>query len=108
MLILRAKIQRDGVPEEFLTKKEKPSMSRNLQGLGEALKKLQHAAEQDAESLLAKIAEVDARRQAAVKAAQDKIEATVVAGIQEVEQFVTELEGNGGPPLDGSQKPQQG
>jgi hypothetical protein len=73
-----------------------------LQGLAEAMKKLEHGLEDGAGKLLAKIETVGARGHAAIAKGHEKIDGKA-AMVAEIETFVTALEGaNGGDPLDDS------
>jgi hypothetical protein len=73
-----------------------------LQGLAEAMRKLEHGLEAGAGKLLAKIQTVDSRGHAAIAKGHQKVDGKA-ALVAEIESFVTALEGaNGGDPLDDS------
>jgi len=73
-----------------------------LQGLAEAMKKLEHGLEDGAGKLLAKIETVGSRGHAAIAKGHQKMDSSA-AIVAEIETFVSALEGaNGGDPLDDS------
>lgn len=75
-----------------------------LQGLAKAMAMLEHDMEDGAGKLLAKIEAVGARGNATIAKAHQKIDgkATIV---DEIESYVTALEGSNGGPLDDSPAP---
>jgi hypothetical protein len=73
-----------------------------LQGLAEAMKKLEHDLEDGAGKLMVKVDALGPRGQAALAKGHQKVDSKA-ALIGEIETFVTALEGaNGGDPLDDS------
>ncbi|MET4802500.1 hypothetical protein [Bradyrhizobium sp. LB11.1] len=75
-----------------------------LQGLAKAMAMLEHNLEDGASILLSKVEAVEARGEAALAKGHAKIDGKA-AIVDEIETFVTALEGaNGGEPLD---EPQQ-
>ncbi len=80
-------------------------MTPKLQGALQALKMLQHNVESDADEVVARVSELDARR----KAAKDRTHATLSAAgssLGEIEEFVAGLEGDNGAPEPEPKKPE--
>lgn len=73
-----------------------------LQGLAEAMRKLEHGLEAGAGKLLTKIESVDSRGHAAIAKGHAKVDGKA-ALVADIESYVAALEGaNGGDPLDDS------
>lgn len=73
-----------------------------LQGLTKKMDMLEHDLERDAQGLSTKIDSVGARGKAAMAKGHARMDG-VASRIDEVDKFVSEIEGsNGGDPLDGS------
>jgi hypothetical protein len=105
ILILHAKVQRDRLRERVAFLEGKRSMTPKVQGVASALAKLHHSLDARAGQLLDRIAKVDAAGDAAFKKANGRLDVSDAA-LAEVEKLVADLEQtNGGPSLDGSEKP---
>lgn len=77
-------------------------MTPKLQGLAEAMKKLEHELEDGAGKVMARVEALGPRGQAALAKSHERLDAKA-AIVGEIEGFVTTLEGaNGGDPLDDS------
>lgn len=74
-------------------------MTPKLQGALQALEMLKHDAESDAEEIVARVADLQARRKAAKSKTHGALDKTANS-LGDIEDFVSALEGsNGGPPL---------
>lgn len=74
-------------------------MTPKLQGALQALKMLQHDVETDAEEIVARVNDLQTRRQSAKAKTHGTLD-KAHAGIGDIEEFVSALEGSNGAPND--------